>query len=171
MQQTQKRWWQNTGISYTLLLLLFTTGQCTGSGSGSDEGSGAGSGFLKDPIKDPDPVGWPKAENKEDPDPIVPHENVSFLDAIFTFKHCFTEDPDPIEVGNSVQGSGSGQPGSDRQGQGSGSDRKSTGSGTLVIALVLFVQPVTNSNGINHFNFSCCSLKLFDFLHFGLFTV
>ena len=91
---------------------------------------------MKDPIKDPDPVGWPKAENKEDPDPIVPHENVLFLDAIFTFKHCFTEDPDPdpIEVGTSVQGSGSGQPGSDRQGQGSGSgsDRKSTGSGTLV---------------------------------------
>ena len=105
--------------------------QCTG--------SGAGSGFFKDPIKDPDPVGWPKAENKEDPDPIVPHENVSFLGVIFTFKHCFTEDPDPIDVGNSRQGSGPGQPGSDRQyqGSGSGSDRKSTGYGTLPTVLLV----------------------------------
>ena len=81
---------------------LIRYNQCTGSGSGSDEGSGARSVFLKDPIKDPDPVGWPTAESKEDPDPIVPHENVSFLAAIVTFKCCFMKDPDPIDVGNSI---------------------------------------------------------------------
>jgi len=84
---------------------------------------------LKYPIKDPDQVGWPIDENEEDPDPIVPRENVSFIAASITFKQCFTEDPDPIDVGNSVQGSGSGQPEFDCQGQGSGSDQK---SGTLL---------------------------------------
>ena len=67
---------------------------------------------MKDPIKDPDPVGWPIDDNKEDPDPypIVPHENISFLAASVTFKHCLGriririrsmlatlfKDPDPV---------------------------------------------------------------------------
>jgi len=79
---------------------------------------------LKDPIKDPDPVGCPEDENKEDPDPIEPHENDSFLTVRLTFKYCFTEYPDPIDVGNSGQESGTGQPGYDRKGKGSGSDNK-----------------------------------------------
>jgi len=68
--------------------------QCTV--SGSDEVSGAGSVFLKDL------VGWPKDDNKENPDrdPIVPDENVSFVAAIITFKHCFMEDPDPDPIKN-----------------------------------------------------------------------
>jgi len=35
--------------------------------------------FLKDSIKDSDSVGQPGNENKEDPVPVVPHENVSFF--------------------------------------------------------------------------------------------
>jgi len=70
--------------------------------------------FLTDPNKDPDPVEWPKYNKWRGIRIRMPDENVSFLAASVTFKHCFRGDPDPIDVGNSVLGSGSGQPGSDR---------------------------------------------------------
>ena len=88
---------------------------------------------MKDPTKDPDPVGWHKDENQRIRIRSCPMKMFRFF---CRFRHSFTEDPDPdpIDVDNSVQGSGSGQPGADRQGQGSGSgsDRKSTGFGTMV---------------------------------------